>query len=169
MHNSPAFCAGCGGKLKIIFADGRERPVCTNCGLIAYLNPLPCVAAVLVRDSRVLLVKRNIEPGLGEWGLPAGFMEWGETPENSLRREVLEETGLHCDSPRLLTVCSEIIEPYGHVVILGYTAHVNSGEPVPGDDAAEAEFFDLDSHPALAFVTHKQIMKTYLSGVSNPK
>lgn len=149
------------------FADGRERPVCTQCGQIVYLNPLPCVAAVLVRDGRVLLVKRNIEPGFGEWGLPAGFMEWGESPEESLQREVLEETGMRCQSPELLTVCSEVIEPYGHVVILGYTATVNDDNPVPGDDAAAAEFFALDSHPALAFVTHRQIMKTYLSSKGN--
>jgi 8-oxo-dGTP diphosphatase len=75
------------------------------------MNPLPCVAAVLVRDGRVLLVKHKIEPGYGEWGLPAGFMEWGESPEESLQREVLEETGLKCYSPKLLSVCSEIIKP----------------------------------------------------------
>jgi ADP-ribose pyrophosphatase YjhB (NUDIX family) len=166
VNYQPAFCSHCGGELKHAFADGRERPVCSRCGNIAYMNPLPCVAAVLVRDGRVLLVKRNIEPGLGEWGLPAGFMEWGESPEEALKREVLEETSLHCDSLQLITVCSEIIEPYGHVVILGYTADSDHGDPFPGDDAEKAEFFQLNSHPELAFVTHRKILKTYLSFMS---
>ena len=96
-------------------------------------------------------------------GITRRFMEWGEHPEESLKREVHEETGLHCESPELLTVCSEIIEPYGHVVILGFTAAVEKGNPVAGDDAAEARFFDLNSYPELAFVTHRQIMKKYLS------
>jgi ADP-ribose pyrophosphatase YjhB (NUDIX family) len=134
-----------------------------QCGQIEYINPLPCVAAVLVRDGRVLLVKRNIEPGLGLWGLPAGFMEWGESPEESLQREVLEETGLECRSLRLLTVCSEIIQPYGHVVILGYCVSSTDNNPVPGDDAAEARFFLLSERPKLAFHTHEEILRVYLS------
>jgi 8-oxo-dGTP diphosphatase len=163
VNNQLAYCSRCGGDLKTAFTDGRERPVCIHCGHIEYINPLPCVAAVLVRDGRVLLVKRKIEPGRGSWGLPAGFMEWGESPEESLQREVLEETGLKCNSPQLLTVCSEIIQPYGHVVILGYAVSSRDLNPVPGDDAAEAAFFDLNDRPKLAFLTHEEILRVYLA------
>jgi 8-oxo-dGTP diphosphatase len=149
--------------LKTTFADGRERPVCLQCGRIEYINPLPCVAAVLVRDGRVLLVKHKIEPGLGGWGLPAGFMEWGESPEESLQREVFEETGLECYSPKLVTVCSDMIKPYGHVVILGYEVFSSGDSPVPGDDAADAKFFSLNDRPKLAFHTHEEILRVCLS------
>jgi ADP-ribose pyrophosphatase YjhB (NUDIX family) len=145
------------------FIDGRDRPVCRTCGKVVYFNPLPCVAAMLLRDKRFCLVKRNVEPGFGEWGLPAGFMEWGETPEAALRRELMEESGLECGPLRLLTVVSELIRPYGHVVILGYTADAEEGELSPGDDASDAEFFSFDDHPPIAFITHREILKQFLS------
>lgn len=159
---NPRFCSRCGGVLSTEFIDGRNRQHCKACGNVAYVNPLPCVAAMLTLNDRFCLVKRNVEPGYGKWGLPAGFMEWGETPEASLRREVLEETGLECSPPRLVTVVSEIIQPYGHVVILGFHATAASADTSPGDDASEAEFFDFNDHPPLAFITHREIFREFI-------
>ena len=71
--------------------DNRERMVCAECGHIAYENPKVVVGAVVVADGAVLLCRRAIEPRLGFWTLPAGYLELGETLEEGAAREILEE------------------------------------------------------------------------------
>lgn len=71
--------------------EDRERAVCTHCGFIAYENPKIVVGAVVAHEGRVLLCRRAIEPRLGFWTLPAGFMELDETPAAGAVREAREE------------------------------------------------------------------------------
>ena len=74
---------------------GTVRPTCPKCGYVWYRNPVPAAGVVLVEHGRVLLVKRRWDPRAGSWCLPAGFMEAGETPEQTAVREVREETGVN--------------------------------------------------------------------------
>ena len=69
----------------------------TACGFIAYRNPSPAVAAVVPYQDGIVLVRRRYEPYAGSWSLPSGFMEWGEDPAGTARRETLEETGLEVE------------------------------------------------------------------------
>src|SRR6202012_3670586 len=71
--------------------DNRERMVCADCGHIAYENPKVVVGAVVTSGDRVLMCRRAIEPRLGFWTLPAGYLELGETLEEGAAREALEE------------------------------------------------------------------------------
>lgn len=91
------FCTQCGGKVSsIIPADeDRLRGVCESCGFIHYENPKMVVGCIPVWKDEILLVRRAIEPRLGLWTLPAGYLENGETVADGARRETLEEAGAH--------------------------------------------------------------------------
>ncbi len=83
------FCNACGSPLtrRVPKGDTLPRHVCTACDTIHYQNPLIVVGCVPEHDGRILLCKRAIEPRLGYWTVPAGFMEIGETLEAGAARE----------------------------------------------------------------------------------
>jgi len=98
------------------------------------------VSGLLVRDGRVLLVRRAKQPWLDHWSLPGGGVEPGERLRDAVRREMLEETGLEVEVG-LVAGYREELEGRDHYVILAF--HVSAdGDPVAGDDAAECEFVD---------------------------
>src|SRR3989442_7480795 len=88
------FCPLCGSRLVRRDEHGIRRPTCPRCGFIYYRNPVPAAGVILHVESTVLLVKRRFAPRAGAWCLPAGFMEYGETPRRCAVRELREETGL---------------------------------------------------------------------------
>jgi len=91
------------------------------------------VSALIVRDGKVLLVRRGKEPFLGYWSLPGGGVEAGETPEEAVMREVREETGLDVE-------IGAVAGRAGSVT--AFHALVTGGELCAGDDALECEFVD---------------------------
>jgi mutator protein MutT len=111
-------------------------------------NPVPAVAAIILRDREILLVKRGAEPGLGKWSVPGGSIEIGETLEEALKREVLEETGLEIVVGKLAGVCDLIVKREGeirfHYILIDYFAAVESGEPVAATDVSECRWVSLD-------------------------
>lgn len=93
------FCSDCGGKVELTIPEGdnRERYVCNDCGMIHYQNPNMVVGTIPIwidesGEPKVLLCKRNIEPRLGFWTVPAGFLENGETTAEGAARETVEES-----------------------------------------------------------------------------
>lgn len=86
--------------------DDIERSVCDRCGFVDYVNPKIVVGSVATWEDRVLLCKRAIEPRLGYWTLPAGYMENGETVEEAARREAREEAEADLEIERILAVYS---------------------------------------------------------------
>ncbi len=102
------------------------------------------------RDGRVLLARRAIEPRLGYWDLPGGFAEEGEAPEDAVRRELREETGLDVEPLELMRID---IEPYGDRFVFSVTYRVTGdGDPVAADDVAELRWFSAGELPdELAF------------------
>jgi 8-oxo-dGTP diphosphatase len=112
---------------------------------------IPCVGAVISDgDGRLLLIKRGREPGAGLWSLPGGRIEPGETDQQAVAREVLEETGLRVECRRLLGAV-ELPGLDGAVIdVRDYLAVVTAGELAAGDDAADARWVaaaDLDRLP----------------------
>jgi len=87
------YCNHCGHKIVITVPEGdnRERHVCRSCGEIQYQNPKVVTGCVPYWGDRILLCKRAIEPRLGYWTVPAGFMENMETVQQGAARETLEE------------------------------------------------------------------------------
>ncbi len=109
------FCTACGAKteMRIPEDDDHERAVCTVCGTIHYENPKVVAGCIPVMGDKILICKRDIEPGRGLWTLPAGYLESGESVQDGAVRETLEETGSRVEivSPfRLfnITVVSQI-------------------------------------------------------------
>lgn len=160
------FCLRCGGAMEVRERYGRERAVCPVCGYIHFLNPTPVAGCIVEHDGQIVLVRRGIEPGRGLWGIPAGFMEWGETAEEGAMRETAEETGLTVRIKRLLGVYS-FVNPHGSGVIIFYVATAISGTLVAGDDAEKVVMFAPGAWPdAIAFPTHRQALADYRASIS---
>lgn len=101
------FCADCGNpvELRVPAGDHLPRHVCGACGVVHYRNPKVIVGCVPVwEDGRVLMCKRNIEPRLGLWTFPAGFMELGETSGQGAAREAMEESQADVEVGELFAV-----------------------------------------------------------------
>ncbi|MDT3688097.1 MAG: NUDIX hydrolase [Pseudorhodoplanes sp.] len=96
---------------------------------------------VFDEDGRLLLIRRRNPPFAGQFALPGGFVDYGESTEAAARRELLEETGLAARSLRLVGVYSHPHrDPRGHTIGIAYLAVTEGTTPRAGDDAAEAEF-----------------------------
>jgi 8-oxo-dGTP diphosphatase len=152
------YCPKCRGSLRMETVEDRMRYVCRDCGWIHYENPLPCVAA-MVQDARgrILLVKRGVEPAVGQWALPSGFIEIEESPEMACVRELEEETGLLGEIVGLVGVFSQKSTLYKNVLIIGYAVKA-SGELRPGSDCTEAGYFAPDELPDIAFPSHREMI-----------
>jgi 8-oxo-dGTP diphosphatase len=107
------------------------------------------VGVVCLRGDDVLLIRRAKPPRQGEWSLPGGRIEWGETARAAALRELKEETSVEATLTGLIDVVDSVLtsretgETWGHYVLVDFAARWVSGEPVAGDDAAEARFFPL--------------------------
>lgn len=153
------YCPLCGAGLESKLVEGRKRSVCLRCSWIRYLNPLPCSAAFVTNShDEILLVQRGVEPGKGKWGLPSGFIEVEETPEEACLRELQEETGLSGKIKDLIGVFSQDSVVYKRVIIIAFSVDAE-GKLSPGSDSIGAEYFSAHLLPEIAFVTHKQIIQ----------
>ena len=152
------YCTVCGMDLRTKKIEERDRVVCADCGWIVYENPLPSAAAFVQNFGReILLVKRGVEPGKGEWALPSGFIEIDETPEEACLRELKEETGLDGAIVRLLGVYSQKSVMYKNVLIIGYRIDA-TGVLSAGSDSLIARYFVPDDLPAIAFPSHVEMI-----------
>lgn len=161
------FCPRCGERIE---REGRHA-VCPACGFEEWGNAAPAVEALVVRDGRVLLTRRAIEPYTGMWDLPGGFLEEDEEPLAGLRRELREETGLEIEPGPFVGTA---IERYEHhsVLILSFLAEAPAGEPQAADDVAELAWLSPDELPApeeMAFAWHARLLERWRSGSIRPE
>ncbi|MEO1305631.1 MAG: NUDIX hydrolase [Pseudomonadota bacterium] len=137
--------------LEIPTGDDKERRVCQRCEFIDYQNPKIVAGSVVLRDGKILLCKRDIEPRKGFWTLPAGFMELGETVEEAAQREAYEEALATIEIDNLLAVYS--IPRIGQVQVM-FRATLTGGFGV-GPESQEVKLVDWKDIPwsELAFPT----------------
>ena len=130
--------------------------------------PKHAVDAAVYHDKRVLLIERGREPFKGKLAFPGGFVEKGEDPEKAVLRELAEECGLEGEVVGIMEVRGEPKrDPRGHVVSLVY--HVRAaGKPTAGDDAAQAEWYDMDKiTPAQMAGDHFLILENFKQFLSS--
>lgn len=110
------------------------------------LMPVPAVGVVCLRGDEVLLIRRGRPPRIGEWSLPGGRIEPGETVRAAALRELREETGVEAELLGLIDVVDGLFPDAGqHYVLIDFAARWMAGEPVAGDDAAGAAFHPLST------------------------
>lgn len=118
-------------------------------------HPVPTVGVVCLRGEEVLLIKRGTPPRLGQWSVPGGRLEWGETLQDAALRELKEETSVDAELLGLIDVIDGVFpaRPGGeitrHYVLIDYAARWTGGQPMAGDDAAEARFVSREEAMAL--------------------
>lgn len=155
-------CPRCGASL--VRAEGSVS--CPECALSVYATPAPTASAVVLDgDGRILLARRADDPGQGLWDLPGGFMDEGENPLTTLRRELREEAGVEIEPLEFLGGVPDRYGSGGHWTMnLYWTARILSGEPEPSDDVAEFEWFapaELPSRDEFAFANTVAILERW--------
>ena len=122
-------------------------------------HPVVGVGAVVVRDGKALVVKRAHEPRKGEWSLPGGLLELGESLQDAVRREIKEETSLDIDVGPIIETFDRVHrDDHGkiryHFVIVDFLCWANGGDAAPGSDAdgvawvtpAEIDDYGINAH-----------------------
>lgn len=155
------FCPLCGHRLEPQVRHGQPRPVCPACHFIHFANPRVAVVIFATEANRMVLVKRGSWPEKGKWALPAGFVDFGEAPENAAIREMKEETGLDITIERFMQLS---FDPISQAIVLLYKAAITGGALKADDDAMDARWFTREDLPELAFDTTHQAVKAWQSG-----
>lgn len=156
------FCQICGHEMQDKHAHGKLRRVCPSCGFVHFQDPKVAVVAFIEKDERVLLVQRAMNPERGKWALPAGYVDYGEDPQQAVIREVNEETGLEIEVTRLIDVEGGP-GTFGASIVIIYAASVLNGVARPQDDANAVLWYAAsDPLPELAFDSTHAMLGTWL-------
>lgn len=156
------YCSNCGAQVyrKIPPGDDRLRFFCKVCGKIHYENPKLVVGCIPEWKDKILLCRRAIEPRLGKWTIPAGFLENGETVSEGAKRETFEEAFAEV----------EILQPYGlynlcfvNQIYLIFRAHLLNQNFQPGEESLEVKLFSKVEIPwdQLAFRVIEKTLARY--------
>ncbi len=164
------YCSQCGASLVYRVPPGDDRPryICDKCNMVHYQNPKVVVGCIPVWEEKILLCRRAIEPGLGKWTLPAGYLENGETAEKGAARETFEEAG----------AVVEIAQPYAlysltfvdHIYFIFY-ARMRDSHFSPGEESLSVKLFSEAEIPwdDLAFKVIEEILKKFFRDRSRDK
>ena len=138
------FCPYCAER----YRERGQEQTCRSCGQTIWHNSAPCAGAMIMREEKLLLVKRGVEPFKGWWDIPGGFLQPGEHPTEGAIREVLEETGLRV---AIGEPVGTYVDTYGEggkfTLNTYYQAEVVRGEQQAGDDAVAIDWFRLEQLP----------------------
>ena len=149
------FCQRCGNALSEKRIEQKSRPYCPSCGHIVFLDPKVAAVVLASKDSKLVLVRLAVEPELGRWSFPSGYVDRGEAVEDAAVREVKEETGLDVRLRCLVGLYSSTANP---IVLAVYAADVTGGSMRPGHDTQDVALYSPDELPSLPFPHDDQIL-----------
>lgn len=160
MFVKDSHCSYCGSR----FPDGLNWPrTCPTCHQTSYKNPLPVAVLLLPVDDGVLVVRRAIEPRLGQLALPGGYIEVGESWQNAAARELREEAGILID-PAIIVEYRVRSAPDGTILIFGLAPHHHLADLPPFTPTPECNERVILTIPApLAFPLHTAIVTEFLT------
>ncbi len=129
--------------------DQNGHAACVDCGQTIWNDPKVAGAAIVPMGGGIVMVQRAIEPAIGKWSFPSGYVNRGEKLERAVEREVFEECGLEVVVEKLVGIYSE----EGNTVLLAvYEALITGGSLSSADDETlDVRVFDVDDLPELAF------------------
>ena len=158
------YCSQCGAGVKLAIPEGDHLPrhICGQCGEIHYQNPKVVVGCIPEYEDKLLFCTRAIEPRLGYWTLPAGFMENGETTAEGAQRETLEEAGARVE---ILDVFSMFNLPHINQVYVLYRARLCDLDFAPGAESLEVHLLDEQQVPweEMAFPVITESLRLYFA------
>ena len=158
------FCSKCGAPVTLTVPPGDHLPryVCSSCGTIHYKNPLLVLGCVPEWEGKILLCKRAIEPRLGFWTVPAGFMENGETMQQAAARECYEEALAKVEVGSLLAIVSVL---HAHQVHVMFRARLLAPQFAPGPESLDVALVEEADIPwkDLAFRSGEITLRRYFS------
>lgn len=161
--NWARFCPRCGCRLEDTYIESEQhvRKLCSGCGFIFYINPKVVAAAIPRQDGRIWLLRRNIEPALGKWTFPGGYVDMGESVAQAAIRETREETLLETRLDSLLNVYSYADSG---IVVIVYRSTVIGGNPGLSPESREIRAFDARDIPwmRLAFPSTREALADYV-------
>ena len=155
----PHYCVLCGTELGVRVIEGREVEACPNDDFVLWHDPKVTTAVVIELDGGVVLGRRAIEPRLGYWCLPGGFVNDDEDPWDAAARECREEICAEVEQVRLIGVFHIAKKSAPSMIGIAYQARLAEGSrPSPGPEMLEVGVFALDSLPVLAFPSHYTVL-----------
>jgi ADP-ribose pyrophosphatase YjhB (NUDIX family) len=157
------FCSNCGHAVSRRIPEGDQLPraVCGSCGTVHYENPRVVVGCVPEWEGRILLCRRAIEPRLGYWTAPAGFLEIGESMHAAAARETQEEALAEVEVGTLLSVVNVLHAAQVHVM---FRARMRSAQHAAGAESLETALFRESEIPwaDIAFASIQFSLERYL-------
>lgn len=156
------YCSHCGARVELRVPEGDTLPrhVCTSCGTVHYENPKMVVGCIPEWENRILLCRRAIEPRLGLWTVPAGFMENAETTAEGAQRETLEEANARVE---ILGLYALFNIPHINQVYMLFRARLLDLEFSAGAESLETRLFEESEIPwdEIAFITVRRTLRHY--------
>jgi 8-oxo-dGTP diphosphatase len=169
-HVEFRYCPRCGGGLekRLVKSTEPKRLVCQACSFIFYQDPKVVAGTIFTLNGGIVLLKRGVEPALGKWVFPGGYVDRGETVQDAAVRETKEESSLDVKLGALVNVYSYTGSAN---VIVVYAADVIGGELTAQDESVEAATFFPSQIPwdELAFASTKDALRDYLKLYANKK
>ncbi len=162
------FCERCSAALVLKRIEGHNRPVCPACEFVVYLDPKVAAGVIVTLDDEVVLLKRGIEPGMGKWVFPGGYVDRGEQVEAAAAREAREEVGLDVEIEDLLGVYSY---PNVPTVLVVYTGAVVGGELKGNFETLEVRTYSPGRIPwsEVAFRSTVEALSAWIEKYARPE
>lgn len=155
------YCPNCKSALIKKFINKKPRIACPNCKFIFWNNPRPCVSAIIRKSDKILLLKRAAEPLKNYWCLPGGVIEYDEKPEDSIVREVKEETNLDIKIVKLVGVYLIDNDPRGNGIDVIYEGKIANDTFEIGKEHSQFDFFSFQNLPSPIAYKHRQAIAEF--------
>ncbi len=159
------FCPLCGGtmQMRTVIPDYKKFKVCDRCSFVHFPSPKLVAGCLVIDRGRVLLLRRGIEPQIGKWTFPGGYVDLGESPAAAALRETREEVGMQVELGRVLGVYADAANPIAAVVV--YLATPGVEEASVTDEATEVHYFAPPEIPwhEIAFSTTSDALRDWIA------